>query len=499
MINDKRKSGILLHISSLPSPYGIGSLGQAAREFADFLKSAGQSYWQILPVCPTGLGASPYQSYSSFAGNPYLIDLDMLYEDRLIKKSDYKDLDFGQGKAVHFRKLERAKNRVFKIAFEAFIKKPPTAFYEFCEKEDYWLGDFSLFMAEKDCSGSSSWTGWRGDIKTRKPKEIEREKERLRKEIQYYKMLQYFFYRQWGEFKKYVNAQGIEIIGDLPIYVSADSADVWASPQNFYLDADYRPIEVAGCPPDSFTPEGQLWGNPLYDWDYMQRDNYSWWVKRISHATKLFDVIRIDHFRGFESYYAIDAGETTAVNGVWKKGPGTAFFDLVRERLGKLNIIAEDLGYLTPAVRELLAHTGFAGMKVLQFAFDSDEENEYLPHNYSKNSIAYTGTHDNDTLSGFTQNAPGDQIDFACKYLHSKRDKLADNMLRAVWASVSKTAVAQAQDILGLGSEARMNTPSTVGANWCWRAEKGAFSPELGAKLYDLTQLYGRLNNESVV
>ncbi|MCD7723569.1 MAG: 4-alpha-glucanotransferase [Clostridiales bacterium] len=497
-MNDKRKSGILLHISSLPSPHGIGTLGQCAREFADFLKSAGQSYWQILPVCPTDSAASPYRSYSSFAGNPNFIDLDMLYEDRLLKKSDYKDLDFGKAEeSVNFKKLEKSRARVFKTAFEAFTKKVPTEFYEFCEKEDYWLGDFSLFMAERDQSGGKAWADWQNDIKTRKPKETESEKQRLKKEIQYYKMLQYLFYRQWGQFKQYVNSQGVEIIGDLPIYVSCDSADVWAAPQNFFLDSNCRPVEVAGCPPDSFTPEGQLWGNPLYDWDYMRRDNYSWWVKRISHATKLYDVIRIDHFRGFESYYAIDAAESTAVNGVWKKGPGADFFDLVRERLGKLNIIAEDLGYLTPAVKELLEHTGFAGMNVLQFAFDGSAENEYLPHNYEKNSIAYTGTHDNDTLVGFIKNAAPHDIDFACKYLNSPKDELNSSMIRAVWASTSRTAVAQAQDILGLGSYARMNTPSTVGANWRWRAKPGAFCPELGAKLYDLTRLYGRLNNES--
>lgn len=485
-----------MHISSLSSDYGIGTMGKSAYDFVDFLHKAGQSYWQILPICPTGFGDSPYQSFSSFAGNPYFIDLDFLRESGLLKKGDYADLNFGaNSEKVDFKKIYTNRYKVFKIAYSNFTRKIPTEFYEFCEKQDFWLTDFALFMAEKDANGGKPWNEWEEQIKKRRPAAIEKDKEKFKSEIQFYKMLQYLFYRQWQSLKEYANAKGIEIIGDLPIYVAGDSADVWASPQNFYLNDEFEPIEVAGCPPDGFTENGQLWGNPLYDWDYMKKDNYSWWIRRIAHCMKIYDVLRIDHFRGFDSYYCIDANEKTAKNGVWRKGPGMDFFSSVKEQLGNLNIIAEDLGHLTPSVKELLQQSGFPGMKVLQFAFDSRENSDYLPHNYNKNCIVYTGTHDNDTLLGWFRNAPEKDTEYAKEYLAiNEEEGCCWGMLRGAWASVGNTVIVTAQDILGLDEKSRMNTPSTLGGNWQWRAKKDAFSDELAEKIKNYTKLYNRLN-----
>lgn len=489
-----RKSGVLLHISSLPSPYGIGTLGEEAYKFVDFLSASGQGLWQILPLCPTGFGDSPYQSFSSFAGNPYFIDLPLLERDGLLKKSDYSKINWGRSETqIDFEKIYLGRREVFSALYKNFIKDIPTSFFEFCEREDYWLSDFALFMAEKDAHSGKPWTTWSDEIKKRRPKAIEAEKEKWRTEIQFYKMLQYLFYRQWSDLKQYANEKGIKIIGDIPIYVAADSADVWASPQNFELDEDFNAKEVAGCPPDDFAKDGQLWGNPLYDWDFMKKDNYSWWVKRFSHSMRLYDVMRVDHFRGFDSYYAIPANEKTAKNGVWRQGAGIEFFNSVHESLGKMNIIAEDLGFLTPSVKNLLKETGFAGMKVLQFAFDSNNDSDYLPHNYTKNSVAYIGTHDNPTALGWFRALTDDQAEYAKNYLNlSRSEGVAWGMIRAVMACVADAAIISAQDILSLDGKARMNTPSTLGDNWQWRAKPAAFNNDIAEKLRFYTKLYNR-------
>lgn len=493
-MTDKRQSGVLMHISSLSSDYGIGTLGRQAYEFADFLESAGQSLWQILPLCPTSFGDSPYQSFSSFAGNPYFIDFDLLCKENLLKKSDFANINWGNhAEKVDYEKIYRGRRAVFDILFKNFVKNIPTAFYEFCDAQDYWLSDYSLFMAEKEAHFGMPWNYWNDDIKKRRPFIIEEEKEHFKSKIQYHKMLQYLFYKQWGELKSYVNAKGIEIIGDIPIYVAADSADVWASPQNFQLDENYCAVEVAGCPPDKFTEDGQLWGNPLFDWEYMKKDNYSWWIRRIAHNMRLYDIIRIDHFRGFDSYYAVSAKEKTAKSGVWKEGPKQDFFNSVKEQLGEICIIAEDLGYLTPSVKSLLKSMGFPGMKVLQFAFDSREASDYMPHNYSRNSVVYTGTHDNNTVIGWMKSAPEQDAELAKKYLMlSRAEGYSWGMIRGALSSVSNTAVVTAQDILSLDGRARMNTPSTIGGNWVWRAKKDAFSKEIAQRLRDYTELYQR-------
>lgn len=499
MIDGRRKSGVLMHISSLSSDYGIGTLGSEAYKFTDFLDRAGQSCWQVLPLCPTSFGDSPYQSFSSFAGNPYFIDFELLRRENLLKRSDFADINWGlSAEKVDFSRIYSGRKIVFAALYRNFIRNIPTQFYEFCEAQDYWLSDFSLFMAEKEAHGGKGWSEW-ADLKRRRPADIEAEKNRLKSEIQYHKMLQYLFYKQWFDLREYVHSKGIEIIGDIPIYVAADSADVWSSPQNFYLGSDFEPIETAACPPDSFTASGQLWGNPLFDWDYMKRDNYSWWIRRIAHNMKLYDTIRIDHFRGFDSYYGVPAGSDNAAVGVWHKGPGYEFFKAVSEQLGELPIIAEDLGYLTPSVKKLLKDTGYPGMKVLQFAFDSRESSDYMPHSYSKNSVAYTGTHDNNTVLGWVKSADADDIELAKRYLAiNKSEGWCWGMIRGVLASVSSTAIIAAQDILGIDDRARMNTPSTVGGNWQWRAKRDAFTSELAEKLLEYTKLYQREKNSEM-
>lgn len=483
-----------MHISSLPSPYGIGSLGKSAYDFVDFLADSSQRLWQILPLCPTGFGDSPYQSFSSFAGNPYFIDLDLLQKDKLLRRDDFAKINWGRSDVqIDYEKIYFGRYAVFKTLYKNFVKNIPTEFYEFCEREDYWLSDFALFMAEKDAHGGRPWTNWEDDLRKRRPKTLEDEREKFKTEMQFYKMLQYLFYRQWADLKEYANGKGIEIIGDIPIYVALDSADVWASPQNFLLDSNFIPTQAAGCPPDDFSPDGQLWGNPIFDWDFMKKDNYSWWLRRFTHSARLYDILRIDHFRGFDSYYSISADEKTARNGIWKSGPGIEFFNAVKEHLGTLNIIAEDLGFITPSVKELLRQTGFAGMKVLEFGFDTNGDNDYLPHNYTQNTAAYIGTHDNPTALGWFKSLPEEQAEYAKKYLNlSRADGVSWGMIRAVMANVSNTAIISAQDILSLDDKARMNTPSTVGGNWQWRAKPDVFTKDIAEKLKYYTALYGR-------
>ena len=495
-----RTSGILMHISSLPGETGIGTLGKEAYRFVDFLKKSGQTYWQVLPLCPTGYGDSPYQSFSTFAGNPYFIDFDVLYENRLLNKDDYIKIDWGNNpEKIDYNKLHENRTDVLRKAFNQFI--PGKKYEEFCQLNAFWLDDFALYMSLKDFFDGKPWKEWSIELKTRKKNAITKAKIEFESDIEFYKTIQYFFFEQWQKLKEYANENGVKIIGDIPIYVAGDSADVWSNPNQFLLDEDCNPIEVAGCPPDAFSEDGQLWGNPLYNWEYMKKDGYSWWKKRIEHLCNMCDVIRIDHFRGFESYYCIPADSTTAKIGEWRKGPGIDFFREIERDLGKKDIIAEDLGYLTPAVKKMLKQSKYPGMKVLQFAFDTDEENEYLLHNFTKNSVAYTGTHDNDTVIGYmTKTASRKTRKRAREYLRlTRKEGYNWGFMKAVWSSNSDTAIVTMQDLLGLGNEARMNYPSTTKGNWQWRAKEDYINDELAEKVKYYTSLYQRISTKKRV
>ncbi len=489
-----RTSGVLMHISSLPGNTGIGTLGEEAYRFVDFLKASGQTYWQVLPLCPTSYGDSPYQSFSTFAGNPYFIDFKALCDDGLLNESDYSNVDWGVNpEKVDFKKIYANRFSVLRKAYTAFDKNN-SDYKIFCNENGFWLDDFALYMALKEKNSGKPWNEWESNIKLRNEDTLNFAQNELEDEIEFQKTVQYFFFCQWNKLKAYANTNGIKIIGDIPIYVAADSADVWANPNQFLLDDDCNPIEVAGCPPDAFTDDGQLWGNPLYNWEYMKNDSYSWWKNRIEHQCRMCDVIRIDHFRGFESYYCIPADSETAKIGEWRKGPGMDFFREIERDLGKKNIIAEDLGFLTPAVKKMLKQSKYPGMKVLQFAFDTDDENDYLLHNFTKNSVAYAGTHDNDTILGFMKNAPRKTRKRAREYLRlSRREGYNWGFMKAVWASNSDTAIVTMQDLLGLGSEARMNFPSTTQNNWEWRAKPDYITYELAEKVKYYVALYQRL------
>ncbi|MBQ3134113.1 MAG: 4-alpha-glucanotransferase [Clostridia bacterium] len=487
-----RASGILMPVFSLPSPHGIGTFGKEAYRFVDFLQKAGQRYWQILPLNPTNYGDSPYQSFSSFAGNPYFIDLDLLVEEGLLTPEEIAACDFGDHPtAVDYEKLYTARLPLLKKAFGRF---QPDADYEaFCQQNAWWLDDYALFMAIKSERGGC-WTEWDDDIRLRDVAALKAARQTYAEEMNFHRFVQARFASQWAALKAYANAHGVQILGDIPIYVAADSADVWADPVQFLLNKRGEPALVAGVPPDAFCEDGQLWGNPLYNWKYMKQDGYGWWKRRLQYALSLYDVVRIDHFRGFEAYFAVPADAETAKDGKWHKGPGMSLF----KALGKdLPIVAEDLGFLTPAVHKLLAATGFPGMKVLQFAFDSREESDYLPHNYPRNCVVYTGTHDNDTILGWEQTAPPEDVAFAKKYLRASADEgLNWTMMRAALASVSDTAILTMQDLIGLGSEGRINTPATLGGNWQWRLDGACLNDWLAGILYDNTKLYSRLPTE---
>ncbi len=495
-----RSSGVLMHISSLPSPYGIGTMGKEARKFADFLEKSGQKYWQILPICPTSYGDSPYQSFSSFAGNPYFIDLEYLCKEKLLTKKECDSFPWGKDPVyVDYGIMYESRYKLLKLAYARFNRKEPEDFQAFCKKESEWLSDYALFMALKDANGGVAWFEWDKDLKTRKPEALEAARKEYAEDIRFYQMLQYLFFKQWWDLKAYVNAKGIEIIGDVPIYVAGDSADVWANPGQFYLDKDLNPIDVAGCPPDAFSEDGQLWGNPLFRWDVMKKDGYSWWTRRIAAMSKLYDIVRIDHFRGFDSYYAIPAKDKTAKNGEWRKGPGMDLFRALEKKLGKLNIIVEDLGFLTPSVLKLVADSGFPGMKVIQFAFDSREGSNYLPHTYTEHCVVYTGTHDNDTLLGWMKTAPKQSVKFAKEYLNLTEEEGYNwGMMRGAWASVGELAIVPMQDIIGLDSKARMNTPSTLGGNWQWRATADQITGKMAKRIYNYMEMYGRLPEKEI-
>lgn len=492
-----RKSGILLPVASLPSRYGIGCFSKEAYEFIDRLREAGQSCWQMLPIGPTSYGDSPYQSFSTFAGNPYFIDPEDLIEKGLLTREDCETFDFGQNEqSVDYGKIYENRFKLLKIAFHNFDRNSDENFKEFVSKNADWLEDYSLYMAVKASYNNVSWSEWDEDIRLRRPEAMAEAKERFSEEIAFYQFQQYFFQLQWEKLKSYANVNGVKIIGDIPIYVAFDSSDAWANPELFQFDEDRKPTAVAGCPPDAFSSTGQLWGNPLYRWEYHRETGYAWWMKRLAACYRQYDIVRIDHFRAFDAYYSIPFGALTAENGVWKEGPGYEIFEIMQKNLGKKEVIAEDLGFLTPSVIELVKRSGYPGMKVLQFAFDSREESDYLPHNYIHNCVVYTGTHDNDTVMGWYRTLTGNDKKLCRDYLNLDKcseDEIHWEFIRAAQGSVADLAIIPIQDYLGLGSEARINTPSTLGNNWKWRMKNGDFTKELAGQIRAMTELYGRL------
>ncbi len=496
-----RTSGMLMPVSALPGPYGIGCFSKEAYQFVDMLKEAGQSRWQILPLGPTGYGDSPYQSFSAFAGNPYFIDLEKLIEDGLLTREECDEADFGDDETeINYEKLYHTRFEVLRLAYERAKKAgvlESRDYQTFVSRESDWLLDYALYMAVKNHFGGVSWDQWDEDIRLRKPEAVRHYSEMLQDEITFYEYQQYLFSVQWTALKAYANRSGIQIIGDIPIYVAFDSADTWAGPQMFQLDEKNRPIGVAGCPPDGFSATGQLWGNPLYDWEYHKTTGYEWWLRRISYCFRLYDILRIDHFRGFDEYYSIPYGDETAENGKWMPGPGMDLFRVIQKELGDLPIIAEDLGFLTDSVRQLLADSGYPGMKVLQFAFDSREDSDYLPHHYTNNCVVYTGTHDNDTLKGWFQSIARQDQFMSFLYLnnwYTPEEEIHWDFICMAMRSVADTCIIPVQDYLGLGSEARINTPSTLGGNWTWRMKSGAFTGKLTAKIRSITQLCARIS-----
>ena len=487
-----RTSGILLHVSSLPSPYGIGTLGKAAYAFADFLAAAGQTYWQVLPMGPTSYGDSPYQSFSTFAGNPYFIDLELLAQDGLLTPDELPEELEGE-RYVDFGRLYETRYTILRKAFNRGWKRDKGKVNAFAASRT-WLHDHALFMALKDHFDNKSWLEWPDeDIRLREEGAMKHYAALLQEEMQFHIYLQYLFFRQWDALRQYAHSLGVQIIGDIPIYVALDSADVWSEPAFFQLDERNIPTEVAGVPPDYFSADGQLWGNPLYDYEKMAADGYRWWIRRMSGAARLYDVVRIDHFRGFESYWAVPYGDKTAAGGRWRKGPGMDLVRLLIEQSGHMKIIAEDLGFLTPEVHELLAQSGLPGMKVLEFAFDPREPSNYLPHTYPTHCVCYVGTHDNETVMEWRAGAAQEDVAFAEKYLGlHEAEGFHWGMIRGGQSSVAELFIAQMQDYLGLGPEGRMNKPGTAKGNWRWRLLPGEIGPELTERIYQMTWMYGR-------
>ena len=499
----KRQSGVLMHISSLPGKYGIGSFGQSAYDFVDFLVRTKQRYWQILPLGTTSYGDSPYQSFSAFAGNTYFIDFDILIEEGLLNEADVKGADFGDDpRKVDYAKIFDARRPIMEKAVARFLKADDLSDYEnFVKQNAAWLEVFAEYMAIKEHFDNLAWTEWPDEaIRRRDAASLASYREKLADKLTYHRVTQYLFFKQWLRLKAYANEHHIEIVGDMPIYVAADSADVWAQPHFFKTDAVGKPTCVAGCPPDEFSETGQLWGNPIYDWEAMDKDGYAWWIERLRESFKIYDIVRIDHFRGFESYWEVPAGSETSASGKWVKGPDYKLFAAVKEALGDLNIIAEDLGFMTDEVIELRERTGFPGMKILQFAFNPDDESIDSPHLAPNNSVMYTGTHDNNTVLGWYK----DEIDdatrqYMAQYTNRKEyETVPHAMLRTIFASVSFMAIATMQDLLELDSAARMNYPSTIGGNWTWRMTAEELNPIVEGELYSLTKTYRRMNTDLI-
>ncbi|MCR5577553.1 MAG: 4-alpha-glucanotransferase [Oscillospiraceae bacterium] len=491
----ERSSGVLMAMSSLPSPYGIGTMGKSAYEFVDFLKAAGQKYWQLLPLGPASAGDSPYTSYSTFAGNPYYIDLDLLAEAGLLRPEEPKSVDWGRRRsAVDYGKLYENRLPLLRRAYTRGRRRYAKGVERFC-RDNPWVETYALYMALKAQFGMLPWTEWpEEDIRMHRPEAVRRWSETLRDEVDFHIFVQFLFFRQWDALRAYAHKKGISLIGDIPIYVALDSADVWSEPKYFQLDSENVPKAVAGVPPDAFTADGQLWGNPLYDWDEMEKDGYGWWIRRIEGARKLYDCIRIDHFRGLESYWSVPYGETTAINGVWKPGPGMKLVGVLTSWFYNIQFIAEDLGYLTPEVRKLVADSGLPGMKIMEFAFDAHGDSDYLPHNCLPNSVCYLGTHDNDTVRGWLSHTRKSDRAFAARYMNiTDEEGWCWGMIRAAMASASNLFVVQMQDLLELSGAARMNTPGVPEGNWRWRMKPGAASPELAEKLRVYTKTFRRL------
>ena len=494
----ERSSGILFHPTSLPGKYGIGTLGKEAYAFIDFLKKSRQKLWQIFPLGATGYGDSPYQSFSSFAGNPYLIDFDLLIEAHLLSEEDLRDVFFGDNEEyIDYGAIYNQKYPLLRKAYENFKSSDNHEMREnlehFKRENASWLNDYSLYISLKNHFNGLPWNEWAHDIKNREHGAMEHYKNELADDIEYHNFIQFLFFKQWGDVKRYANENGIKIIGDIPIFVAADSSDAWANPEIFLFDEERKPVKVAGVPPDYFSATGQLWGNPLYNWQKLKETNYSWWVERVRANLSTCDIIRIDHFRGFEAYWAVPYGDDTAINGQWEPGPGIDLFNAIKSQLGELPIIAEDLGLMTQGVIDLREATTFPGMKILGFAFDSGEENDYLPHTYTKNCVVYTGTHDNDTLIGWFQKAKEEDRQFARDYLNSRSDdEIHWDAIRGAWSSVANMAISPVQDFLGLGSEARINTPGVAAGNWQWRLRHGVLTDELAERIAKLTRVYSR-------
>lgn len=494
-----RRSGVLMPVSSLPSRFGIGGFSKEAYDFVDFLAASGQSLWQILPLGPTGYGDSPYQSFSTFAGSPYYISLDALIEEGLLTEEECSSVDFGNDtKRVDYEKIYYTRFELLRKAFERANVNDDVAYNVFVEENKQWLKDYAMYMAVKDSLDGVSWIEWDEEIRLRKPKAMKKYEKALADDIAFYSYQQYLFSKHWTALKEYANKKGILIVGDIPIYVAFDSADTWANPELFQLDEKNVPIAVAGCPPDAFSATGQLWGNPLYKWDYHEETGFAWWMRRLAHCFNIYDIVRIDHFRGFDEYWAVPYGDETAENGEWKPGPGYKLFEVMKKTLGNRAVIAEDLGFLTPSVLKLVKKTGYPGMKILQFAFDAQGESDYLPYNYTNNCVVYTGTHDNDTVNGWITSLNKKDMSFAKRYLHVKRSsEICETLIRTALGSVADTAIIPMQDYLGLGSEARINTPSTLGGNWEWRMERDACTEELAKHMLELTRTYARIVRDS--
>ena len=499
-----RNSGVLLSVTSLPSKYGIGCFDKAAYDFVDWLEKAGQKYWQILPLGATshaGAFDSPYQAYSAFAGNPYFISLDALVEEGVLTRKEVDSTDFGSDpNKVDYALLYQNRLPLLRKAYERSNISLVPEYQKFLAENSWWLDDYALFMAVKEFFGGANWISWPQDIRMHYGYALDYYREKLYFDVEFQKYLQFKFYQQWRKLKQYANDKHIQIVGDIPIYVSPDGSDIWAKPEMFQLDENNRPVNIAGCPPDSFAADGQVWGNPLYRWDYHKATDFEWWCSRMWYSFQLYDVVRIDHFRGFDEYFSIPAASGKAKDGHWEPGPGMALFNTLKERLGEQSVIAEDLGHMTPSVRKLVTDSGYPNMKVLQFAFDSDDmggANEYLPHNYYNNCWVYTGTHDNETVSGwFTglDKAGRDQIRDYLMDHSTPIKRMPRKLIGLGLMSAADTCIVPIQDWLGLGNEARMNTPGTVDVNWSWRLAPDAIPETLSEEILVLTKRYGRAN-----
>lgn len=491
----KRSSGILFHPTSFPGPYGIGDLGPAASEFIDFLADSGSKLWQVLPLGPTGYGDSPYQCFSAFAGNPYLVSIDYLLQDGLLTQDDLADMPTWPEDKVDFGMVYHWKPALLNKAHARFAQMQPGRLHDefdaFCKEQASWLDDYALFMAIKDDNGGSAWNKWPKPLRQRDPQALADAAAKLALQITQVKFAQFLFFRDWNRIKEYVHSKGIQIVGDIPIFVAMDSSDAWSHPDLFFLNKAGHPTVVAGVPPDYFSPTGQLWGNPLYRWSVHKKTGYAWWLERIRATLAMVDIVRIDHFRGFAGYWEIPGKAKTAIDGRWVPGPGASLFKAIRAALGDLPIIAEDLGEITPDVIALRDSFNLPGMKILQFAF-SGPDNPFLPHHYTRNCVAYTGTHDNDTSWGWFRTAPEHEINFYLRYMASRAQDVPAEMIRAIWSSPAVFALATLQDFMGLETEARMNFPGKVGGYWSWRMPPGSLTPELKERIRELNYLYER-------